>query len=169
MSGGKAGSTSQEIPKYLERASQNAIGQAASISKMGYAPYYGPAIAAVNPTERLAADNIVSGASAFGLAPSNHDVYAGMPDTVEMGGVSGYSSAPLFEQAVEELRTRAPEYMSEYDKLITPNGPNGASFYDPNNPEHVIAMVEERNRQSAPVGGSDWLNFYQIPSGGGFR
>ena len=160
--GGKGGSQSQEIPKYLERASKDAVSRVQDISKMGYAPYYGPSIAAVNPTERLAAQNAVSGASAFGLADAGHDVYAGMPEPVTMGGVSGYSTAPLFDQAVMELETRAPAYMEAYKGLIDSNLPNDMQgFYrDPNNPEHMDLA------QNQYPEGYEWLRFYQNPTGG---
>jgi len=46
-----------------------------------------------------------------------------MPETVDFGGVSGYSSAPLFEQAVEELKTRRPgQYEAIMGRFIDPMG-----------------------------------------------
>jgi hypothetical protein len=45
-------------------------------------------------------------ASAFGLPTA--DPMAGMPQAQDYGGMSAYSSAPMFEQSVAALRANAP-------------------------------------------------------------
>ena len=110
MSGGKGGSqtTQVEIPKYLEDASRANIAQGKEISQIGYTPYYGPDIAAFTPMQAAAMQSAANFGSAFGLMPQM-DAMAGMPEAQTFeGGVRGYSSAPLYEQAVAELKARRP-------------------------------------------------------------
>jgi|11BtaG_2_1085332.scaffolds.fasta_scaffold04083_3 hypothetical protein len=104
--------TTQEskIPEYLEEAGKIAMQQAQQIQQMGYMPYMGPEIAAVNPYEQAMAQNVGQMASAFGMsAPSSLDM--GMP-TVTQGGMTGYSSFPIYQSAMERLREQRPE---QYD------------------------------------------------------
>lgn len=101
--------TTQEtkIPEYLEEAGRLAIQQAQQAQQMGYIPYMGPEIAAVNPYEQAAAQNVGQMASAFGMAaPAGLDM--GMP-TVTQGGMTGYSSYPIYQGAMERLREQRPE------------------------------------------------------------
>lgn len=167
MSGGKGGEQTQEIPKWLEQAGQRNVDRAEIAAKMGYAPYFGPAIAAVNPTERQAAANAVSGASAFGLADPSMDVYAGMPDTVSAGGVEGYATAPVMLSAIEQLQERAPGYMQGYNQLFEshlPPGAEGGYYFDPNNPSHVEAQQSQMDYMP--------MNIFQMAEmyrNGGFR
>lgn len=110
MSGGKGGSqtTQVEIPKYIEDASRANIAQGKEISQIGYVPYYGPDIAAFTPMQQAAMQSTADFGSAFGLMPQI-DVMAGMPQAQTFaGGIQGYSSAPLYEQAVAELAARRP-------------------------------------------------------------
>jgi len=70
----------------------------------------GPEIAAINPYEQAMAQNVGQMASAFGMsAPSSLDM--GMP-TVTQGGMTGYSSYPIYQSAMERLREQRPE---QYD------------------------------------------------------
>jgi hypothetical protein len=99
-----------KIPEYLEEAGKIAIQQAQNIQQMGYMPYMGPEIAAINPYEQAMAQNVGQMASAFGMsAPSSLDM--GMP-TVTQGGMTGYSSYPIYQSAMERLREQRPE---QYD------------------------------------------------------
>ena len=110
MSGGKGGSqtTQVEVPQYIEDAAKANLAQGREVSKIGYTPYYGPDVAAFSPMQTAAMQNAADFASAFGMAPQM-DVTAGMPQAQEYaGGIRGYSSAPLYEQAVAELAARRP-------------------------------------------------------------
>jgi hypothetical protein len=110
MSGGKGGSqtTQVEIPKYIEDASRANIAQGKEISQIGYTPYYGPDVAAFTPMQAAAMQSAANFGSAFGLMPQM-DAMAGMPEAQTFeGGLRGYSSAPLYEQAVAELAARRP-------------------------------------------------------------
>ena len=123
MSGGKGGSTSStvEIPQYIEDAARRNLARADTISQIGYVPYYGPDVAAFTPMQEAAFQNTAGTAGAFGLAGggmSQQDIMGGMPaPTTYAGGVRGYSSAPMYEQAMDELAARRPGQKNLIDSL----------------------------------------------------
>lgn len=105
MSGGKQTSETK-IPEWLSGAAQQALARANSVAAIPYAPYFGPDVAAMTPMQEAAASNINAGASAFGMAAPTG---TGMPEAQTFaGGVRGYSSAPMYEAAVAELKARYP-------------------------------------------------------------
>lgn len=106
--GGKGGSqsTSVQVPAWLESAAQQNLGRADQVSQLGYTPYYGPDVAAMTPMQIAAMQGTNQAASAFGLPTA--DPMAGMPQAQDYGGMSAYSSAPMFEQSVAALRANAP-------------------------------------------------------------
>jgi hypothetical protein len=149
MSGGKGGSqsTQVEIPKYLEDASKENIAMGKEVAKIGYTPYYGPDVAALTPAQEAARANIGSMASAFGMQGPT----SGMPAATDFGdGIRGYSSGSLYEQALEELKSRRPgQYAAINQMFIDPqtgaytgkqnyyNNPYGAYGFDPSNLRNV--------------------------------
>jgi len=109
MSGGKGGrsSTSVEIPAWLESAARQNIARADQIAQIGYVPYYGPDVAAMTPMQMAAGGNINAAAGAFGLgAPTS--MTAGMPMAQNYGGMGAYSSAPLYQQSINQLQANRP-------------------------------------------------------------
>jgi hypothetical protein len=117
--GGKGGSqsTSVEIPAWLEQAAQSGLARGQQAAGIGYVPYRGPDIAALTPMQEAAMANTSAASSAFGLGASPMPG-AGMPAAQTFaGGVRGYGSAPLYDQAVNELRMQNPE---QYAKLMAP-------------------------------------------------
>lgn len=106
--GGKGGSqsTSVQVPAWLENAAQQNLGRANQVSQLGYTPYYGPDVAAMTPMQIASMQGTNQAASAFGLPTA--DPMAGMPQAQDYGGMSAYSSAPMFEQSVAALRANAP-------------------------------------------------------------
>jgi hypothetical protein len=120
--GGKGGSQTQkvEIPKWLEEPSIRNIGRAEDIQKIGYQPYYGPDIAAFNPTQIAGQQATYDAAAAFGLVPQGGNVAQGMPQaTTYAGGMQGYSSSPLYEQALAEYQAKNPEQAARYNALYS--------------------------------------------------
>lgn len=118
--GGKGGSTTSEvkIPKWLEDAARANLAQAGEVSQIGYVPYYGPDVAAMTPMQEAAIQNINQGASAFGLAAPS-DPMAGMPQAQEFaGGVRGYSSAPIFEQSLQQLQQNRPGQFDAINRMF---------------------------------------------------
>ena len=117
MSGGKGGgrTTTTEIPEYIEDAAKSNLALADKISNIGYTPFYGPDVAAFSPMQDAAFQNTQDAASAFGM---NTGAGQFAPEPTEFaGGVMGYSSAPMFEQSVENLAQFRPaqsQYMDTF-------------------------------------------------------
>ena len=126
MSGGKGGSQTTEVkvPAYIEDAAKANLARADEISRIGYTPYYGPDVAAFSPMQQASFQNTADTASAFGLsAPaSQQDIMGGIPaPTTYAGGVSGYSSAPMYEQSLAELQAQRPaQYQAIMGQFIDP-------------------------------------------------
>lgn len=131
MSGGKGGSTttSVEVPQYIEDAARRNLERADLISKIGYVPYFGPDVAAFTPQQEAAFAGTQQLGSAFGLPTaglpsatvgvrsSNYDMGVPAPQTFA-GGVRGYSSAPMFEEAMDEFGRRRPAQKDYIDQLF---------------------------------------------------
>jgi len=120
VSGGKGGSqTSQvEIPQWIEDPAKRNLARAEQAQQLGYMPYYGPDVAAFTPAQETAMQSSYDAAAAFGLAPQGGNAMAGMPQAQEfMGGVRGYSSGGLYDQAVAELAARRPGQVAAYDMM----------------------------------------------------
>lgn len=121
MSGGKSGSstTTQEstIPAYIEHYAKQNLHRAAQVAQLGYQPYYGPDVAALTPFQLAAMDNNRAAAGAFGMAAPAVNTLMDAP-TEYAGGVRGYSSGPIFDQALAEYMARHPEQAARYDALF---------------------------------------------------
>ena len=124
MSGGKGGgkTTTTQIPEYIQESAKRNLARAEQAQKIGYMPYYGVDVAGFSPMEQQAMQGTVSQAQAFGLAPQGMDAMAGMPQPqqYDIGGgqmVSGYSSAPLYEQALAEVQRKQPTFAQRYQAM----------------------------------------------------
>jgi len=120
--GGKGGSqtTQVSVPKYIEDAGKANLARADEIALIGYTPYYGPDVAAFSPMQNASFQNTADAASAFGMgAPMGpQGNMGGMPaPTTYAGGVSGYSSAPMYEQALMQLQAQRP---GQYNAIMAP-------------------------------------------------
>ena len=118
MAGGKGGSTTStvEVPQYIEDAARRNLERADLISQIGYVPYFGPDVAAFTPQQEAAFAGTQQLAGAFGT-PTTMDMGVPAPQTFA-GGVRGYSSAPMFEQAQFELGRRRPAQKAFIDSLF---------------------------------------------------
>jgi len=106
--GGKGGSTTSEtkIPAWLQDAAKKNLAKADAVSELGYMPYYGPDVAAFSPTQEAAWANTNQAANAFGTAAP---VSSGMPAaSTYAGGVTGYGSSGLYDQAIAEFVNANP-------------------------------------------------------------
>lgn len=120
MSGGKGGTqtSAQSIPAYVEDAAKYNIGLAKDASKIGYMPYYGPDVAGLTPQQVQSMQNTFNAQQAYGMVDPSAQFSTGMPEPQQFaGGVSGYSSGSLFDQAVAELARRDPEQAAQYGKF----------------------------------------------------
>ena len=125
MSGGKGGSstTTVAVPEYIEKAAQRNLTRADAISQIGYVPYYGPDVAAFSPMQNAAFQNTADVASAFGMAaPSGSNVYGTMGAPTDYGnGLLGYSSQPLYQGSLNQLRQNAPaQYNAMTNMFVNP-------------------------------------------------
>jgi len=146
-----------KIPAYLTEASKLAVEEAKKIKEMGYLPYFGPEIAALNPYEQARAQNVGGMAAAFGLsAPAVMDM-SGV-DTATSGGVTGYTTAPAYFSALERLKELRPDQYEYFANLGRFDPITGAV-----NPNYVAPA------KSTPSysGGSSGRLFSAISSGGG--
>ena len=125
MSGGKGGTTTQaqSIPQYVQDASKENLAQAKIAGQIGYMPYYGPEVAGLSPQQEMAMQNTFNAQQAFGMVPQGAQFSTGLPQPTQYaGGVSGYSSGSLFDQALAELQARQPEIAAQYDKFYSGRG-----------------------------------------------
>ena len=120
MSGGKGGSTTseQKIPEWLEGPAKANLEKARLAGEIGYMPYYGPEVAALSPMQQSAMQNTMGAMSAFGMAPAGAQYKSSLPEPTTMGGVTGYSSGNLYDQALAELGRRNPDQMERYNRAM---------------------------------------------------
>lgn len=112
MAGGKGGSQTVKVPKFVEEAGKKNLARADEIAQLGFVRDYTPDVAAFTPMQQAAFANTGQAAGAFGLSGGGMTGVEGMPVAQDYGGVSAYSSAPLYDLAVQELQARAP---AQYD------------------------------------------------------
>jgi hypothetical protein len=117
--GGKGGSssTSVKIPAFLEDAAKQNLAKANSLATIGATPYYGPDVAALTPAQ-LASMGIVNNAAlSFGLQSAGNPMAGMPPPQVFDGGITGYGSSGIYDQARRELELRMP---GQYAALNAP-------------------------------------------------
>ena len=143
MSKGGSTTSSTEIPAWLENAAIENINKGRDVSEIGYTPYYGPEVAAFNPMQQQSMQSTGSAASAFGLAPQGFDATAGIPQAQTFaGGIQGYSSAPLYEEALSQLQQNRPgQYNAINNMFIDPYSGADAGNYAAS-PEQVSQMFD---------------------------
>ena len=113
--GGKGGSRTEvqkvELPAWVDAAGQENVRLAREISKIGpiMAPEELPTTAALTPYQLAAMQNTGQAASAFGTAGAGMTGMEGMPTPVQFaGGVTGYTSAPITQAALQGWQQDAP-------------------------------------------------------------
>ena len=113
----------QQLPAWLDQAAQDNLAQAKIAGQIGYMPYYGPEIAGLSPQQTQSMQNTFNAQQAFGMVPQGAEFSTGLPEAQQFaGGVSGYSSGGLFDQALAELRARQPDIAAQYDKFYSNRG-----------------------------------------------
>lgn len=113
----------QELPAWLDQAAQENLAQAKIAGQIGYMPYYGPEIAGLSPQQTQSMQNTFNAQQAFGMVPQGAEFSTGLPEAQQFaGGVSGYSSGGLFDQALAELKARQPDIAAQYDKFYSGRG-----------------------------------------------
>lgn len=186
MSGGKGGSQTQTtemtIPDYLQEPIKRNIARAEDIAQIGFVPYMGPEVAALTPMQEASMQSTGTAAEAYGLANALGNQVAPQPQTFA-GGMQGYSSFPLYEQALSELQAARPgQYDAIMNQFIDPvsgasssSGKGGAQSLVLNTPEpsgssssgNGGGSTRDRDRGGSS---SDYMRDNQMTSGssGGF-
>lgn len=108
--------TKQTIPPEVTAANAAMLARGEKLAELGYIPYMGVDVAGINPAERAAMENVGQMASAFGLAaPETSQISA--PE-VTMGGMTGYTSFPMYEGALERFRETRPDQYDAYAEAL---------------------------------------------------
>ena len=127
MSGGKGGSETTEttIPDWIRDPAIRNLARAEAVQRIPYMPYYGADVAAFTPAQNAAFDTNIGAAEAFGLLAPGHGLTAtsGMPTPTDFDGFTGYSSQPMYESALAELKAKQPGAVAQYDALFGGNVP----------------------------------------------
>ena len=148
-----------EIPAWLENASRDNIAMGNQIAGLGYVPYYGPDVAAFTPMQQASFQNTGQAANAFGMAGGGMTGMEGMPQAQQFaGGVSGYSSAPMFQETMAALEANNPGQFAAIQNMFI-NSQTGAGGMQPQ-------MQTQQAPQQFGGGGGDGGRF-AAPSGGG--
>jgi len=128
--GGKSGNevTEESIPDWIRFPAIRNLQRAEDVQRIEYMPYRGAEVAGFTDNQIAAFQNNNNAATAFGLqAPTN--AMSGMP-TPELyaNGMRGYSSMPLYDQALAETKKAQPDAVAQYDSLF---GSNVGTTYNP--------------------------------------
>jgi len=123
--GGKGGKneskTEQDLPEWLKQPAIRNLQRAEDVQRIEYMPYRGAEIAAFNDVQNAAMNNNIATAKAFGLLDPNSTMTAEgqMPTpTTFDGGFKGYSSMPLYDQALAETKAQQPGAIAQYEALF---------------------------------------------------
>ena len=125
--GGKGGGSSeqQRIPRFIGDVSKRNLARAEAAQKIDYMPYMGAEVAAFNPNQVQAMQSNIGAAEAFGLVqPGALQPLSGMPQAQTFAdGSVGYSSFPLYEQALSEAAKYDPESFQQRERLFVSDNP----------------------------------------------
>lgn len=114
--GQEQSSQTATLPAWQEQAYQQGLNMAGDVSQIGYVPYYGPEVAAFSPLQQASFQGTDQMAGAFGMPTTGGQQYMPQAETFA-GGVQGYSSAPIYQQAVDTLAAERPaqaEYLASF-------------------------------------------------------
>ena len=119
MSGGKGGSKTTEVavPDYVDAAARANLNRATDVGNVGNVVYRGPDVAAFSPMQQSAFQNTANMANAFGMAAPTDQaaIMGGMGEPTQYAnGVSGYSSAGIYDATLEALKASSP---GQYDYI----------------------------------------------------
>ena len=125
MSKGGSETQTTELPDWLKQPAIRNLQRAEDVQRIPYMPYRGPDVAAFTPATNASFNTNIGAAEAFGLiSPGSLTATSGMPEPTEFaGGWSGYSSMPLYDQALEETKAKQPEAWEQYQALYGANVP----------------------------------------------
>ena len=160
--GGGSQTNKTEIPQWLEDASRENIAMGNQVAGLGYVPYFGPDVAAFTPMQQASFQNTGQAANAFGMAGGGMTGMEGMPQAQQFaGGVSGYSSAPMFQETMAALEANNPGQFAAIQNMFI-NPQTGAGGMQPQMP-----MQQSAPQQSSGGGGGGGGYRPMMPGGNG--
>ena len=122
----KGGRETQEIilPEFYETSIQQGLNTATDLAPLlsTYTPDTGVQVAALSPQEQLANQYTDMAAQSFGMPTVDTSSY--LPPVQNMGGIQGYSSAPMTEQMISNIPQPIRDYSESFG--IAPDGTIGA-------------------------------------------
>lgn len=106
------------VPGYVKDASIEALDLANAVARLGYVPNFGAEVAAFTPMQRAAMGNTNDMARAFGMRGRENPM-AGMPQARNFGGIRGYSTASVMEDAIERLKRQRPDQYAQIRSIFS--------------------------------------------------
>jgi hypothetical protein len=166
MSGGSQ-TQSTTIPKFLEDAARENIALGNQVAGLGYVPYFGADVASFTPMQQASFQNTGQAANAFGLAGGNLTGMEGMPQPQQFaGGVSGYSSAPMFQETMAALEANNPAQFAAIQDMFN-NPQTGARGNQPGMQMQQPGAEEPFSVFGRGGGGDGGRSAQFSPDGGG--
>jgi hypothetical protein len=136
--GGGSSTTEVKIPDWLRDPAIRNLERAETAQRLEYQPWMGLDVAGYTPDQLMAQQSVRRGAAAFGMVPQGYG--AGQPESympamVSMGGMSGYSAFPMYEQALREAQAADPRSARIREQLYT--SPSSRRRYGTVNPRSI--------------------------------
>lgn len=101
--------TTTKLPAWYEDAAKEIIALGKKRAALGYVPYMGPDVAAMDPNTMAGIQGFDAMSAAFGMPGGGAASASYMPQAQTFaGGVKGYSSFPAFEEAQNALKAKYP-------------------------------------------------------------
>lgn len=120
MSKGGEQKTTVEIPKEIKDAARENQAFAKQVGALPYSPNFGLQFAGFTPQQEAAFAGTSGAASAFGLPSAGGAT--GLPAPQTVGGFSGYSTKPLYENSMAQVDPRVLELMNSFFYGGAPGG-----------------------------------------------
>lgn len=126
--------SSTEIPDWFRGPAEYMLNQSVDQSQVGYMPYAGPEVAALDPAQIASMQNTNNAANAFGMQSAMPNI---QPATDFGGGIWGYSSLPLYNQQMDWMQENRPGQLDYYNSF----------FIDPVTGQSGSRMADTQQRQ----------------------
>lgn len=115
---GGSSKTKVSVPGYVTDAHKDAIGRAQQSADIGYMPYQGPSVAALNDAHKASYQGFDALAGAFGMPAGAMSAFNAMPEAQDFGGVKGHSAAPVYDWAKAEWEAKYPAQAAAYNGMF---------------------------------------------------
>ena len=158
MSKGGSSTSKVEYPREIMDPAVRNIQRGEDLARLGDMPYMGPDVAALTPRQQASMASTDSALSAYGMPVSNpnfnsnmpvvnpevgSNMPTGMPAPQNYGGMSAYSSYPMYQQSVDAFREARPGQAAYRDGF----------FIDPVTGQMQTAPDQGLPVQSGPIQG----------------